>query len=73
MKALIKNVKFLTCEEREGKNGKYYLYTFMQGGKIYPAIYSKEYFKMEEGKTYNVNIDIGSFNGRFTLTLSGLE
>lgn len=69
MLATIKDLEFVCVEEREGKNGKYWLYNFLDNGRLTPAIYGKERFATDGVKKCEADVEIGSYNGNLNMKL----
>ena len=72
MLATIKDVEFVCVEERDGKKGKYWLYSFLSNGKLVPAIYGKEKFSVDGVKNCILTVELGSYNGNLNMRLVNL-
>lgn len=72
MDAIISGLEFVCVEEREGKKGKYWLYTFLSNGKLTPALYSKEKFVVDGVKKCDVKINISSYQGDLNMRLTDI-
>lgn len=64
-------ITFLIKKVVDGKNGVYYLYTFMSGDNLY-TFYSKENYNLETNSDYNLNFSISTYQGNNNLIFLGV-
>lgn len=69
--------KIIGCAEREGKNGKYNLLSFVSDGEAYQIMCSEEIYEqaksMDFGEERKISLELRRYGTDWSLRVIGLE